>query len=55
MALADRIKDYIVEQYLAGDHVSNHNAWMEGAFESARQAATAIHARAAQEQRTARA
>jgi monoamine oxidase len=41
--------------YLAGDHVSNHNAWMEGAFESARQAATAIHARAAQEKRTARA
>lgn len=40
--------------YLAGDHVSNHNAWMEGAFESAQQAATAIHARAAQEKRTAR-
>lgn len=32
--------------YLAGDHL-NMNAWMQGAFESARQVATAIHARAA--------
>lgn len=31
--------------YLAGDHL-NLNAWMQGAFESARQVATAIHARA---------
>lgn len=34
--------------YLAGDHVSRMNAWMEGAFESARNVATAIHARVAQ-------
>lgn len=32
--------------YLAGDHL-NMNAWMQGAFESARQVATAIHTRAA--------
>jgi monoamine oxidase len=31
--------------YLAGDHM-NMNAWMQGAFESARQTATHIHARA---------
>ena len=31
--------------YLAGDHL-NLNAWMQGAFDSARQVATAIHARA---------
>jgi len=31
--------------YLAGDHL-NLNAWMQGAFESARHVATAIHARA---------
>jgi monoamine oxidase len=31
--------------YLAGDHM-NMNAWMQGAFESGRQVATAIHARA---------
>jgi monoamine oxidase len=30
--------------YLAGDHL-NMNAWMQGAFESARQVASAIHAR----------
>lgn len=30
--------------YLAGDHL-NMNAWMQGAFESARHVATAIHAR----------
>ena len=35
--------------YLAGDHVSNLNAWMQGAFESARQVASSIHARAMQE------
>ncbi|HEY6361609.1 MAG TPA: flavin monoamine oxidase family protein [Vicinamibacterales bacterium] len=32
--------------YLAGDHVSNINAWMQGAFESARSVATQIHTRA---------
>ena len=35
--------------YLAGDHVSNINAWMQGAFESGRSVATQIHARAMQE------
>jgi monoamine oxidase len=30
------------------------NAWMQGAFESAREVAMAIHARAMQETRTAR-
>ena len=39
--------------YLAGDHL-NMNAWMQGAFESARQTATAVHARAVAEQATAR-
>jgi monoamine oxidase len=34
--------------YLAGDHM-NMNAWMQGAFESGRQVATSIHARAAKE------
>ena len=34
--------------FLAGDHM-NMNAWMQGAFESARQTATQIHARAAKE------
>ncbi len=34
--------------YLAGDHM-NMNAWMQGAFESARQVATQIHARAGKE------
>ena len=34
--------------YFAGDHVSYLSGWMQGAFESAQQAATAIHARAAQ-------
>ena len=33
--------------YLAGDHM-NMNAWMQGAFESGRQVAAAIHARAMQ-------
>ena len=39
--------------YLAGDHL-NLNAWMQGAFESARHTATAVHARAAAERATAR-
>lgn len=34
--------------HFAGDHM-NMNAWMQGAFESARQTATAIHTRAAKE------
>lgn len=38
--------------YLAGDHVSGMNAWMQGAFESARDVAAAIHARATREVRT---
>ena len=38
--------------YLAGDHVSGMNAWMQGALESARDVAAAIHARATQEVRT---
>lgn len=37
--------------YLAGDHL-NMNAWMQGAFESGRQVATAIHARAGAERPT---
>ena len=37
--------------YLAGDHVSNINAWMQGAFESARSVATQIHVRAMQQVR----
>jgi monoamine oxidase len=37
--------------YLAGDHL-NMNAWMQGAFESARQVATAIHARAGSQRPT---
>jgi monoamine oxidase len=39
--------------YLAGDHL-NMNAWMQGAFESARQTATAVHARAVSQRATAR-
>ena len=39
--------------YLAGDHVSNINAWMQGAFESGRSVATQIHLRAMQESRRA--
>jgi monoamine oxidase len=35
--------------YLAGDHVSSVNAWMQGAFESARHVVTEIHARAMRE------
>jgi monoamine oxidase len=37
--------------YLAGDHLTHLNAWMNGAFESARAVATAIHARAGHETR----
>ncbi len=37
--------------YLAGDHL-NMNAWMQGAFESARQVATAIHTRVGAERPT---
>jgi len=36
--------------YLAGDHL-DLNAWMQGAFESARHVATAIHTRAMPERR----
>jgi monoamine oxidase len=36
--------------YLAGDHL-NLNAWMQGAFESARQVAMSIHGRAMRERR----
>lgn len=39
--------------YFAGDHASYLTAWMCGAFESAQQAATAIHARAGRERRAA--
>ena len=34
--------------YLAGDYLTRVNAWMEGAFESARSVATAIHTRVSQ-------
>jgi monoamine oxidase len=37
--------------YLAGDHLSGINAWMQGAFESARSVATQIHVRATGESR----
>jgi monoamine oxidase len=37
--------------YLAGDHL-NMNAWMQGAFESGRHVATALHARAAADRAT---
>lgn len=39
--------------YLAGDHL-NMNAWMQGAFESARHVATAVHTRAMAERPTVR-
>lgn len=39
--------------YFAGDHLSYLTGWMSGAFESARQVVTAIHARASQETRPA--
>lgn len=38
--------------YLAGDHL-NMNAWMQGAFESGRQVASAIHARAGRDRTAA--
>jgi len=38
--------------YLAGDFTTNLNAWMNGALESARHVATAIHARAIGEARS---
>jgi monoamine oxidase len=31
--------------YFAGDHLTNWNAWMQGAFLSARHVAKALHAR----------
>jgi monoamine oxidase len=37
--------------YLAGDHVTRMNAWMQGAFQSARQVTAAIHTRVGQERR----
>ena len=37
--------------YLAGDHL-NMNAWMQGAFESARQVAAAVHVRAGADRAT---
>jgi monoamine oxidase len=40
--------------YLAGDHVSNLNAWMQGALESARSVALQIHLRATQDVRRSR-
>ena len=39
---------------LSGGRPSELNAWMQGAFESARHTATAVHARAAAERATAR-
>ena len=39
--------------YLAGDHL-NMNAWMQGAFESARHTATAVHTRAVADAPTVR-
>ena len=38
--------------FLAGDHVTHWNAWMQGSFQSAREVATAIHARAITSSRT---
>jgi monoamine oxidase len=32
--------------HFAGDYMTNMSSWMQGAFESARAAATAIHTRA---------
>ena len=39
---------------LAGDHVTHWNAWMQGAFQSARHVAAAIHTRVGQERPVAR-
>jgi len=38
--------------YFAGDHMTYLIGWMNGALESGRSVATAIHARAPQEVRT---
>ena len=38
--------------YFAGDHMTYLIGWMNGALESGRSAATAIHARAPQEVKT---
>jgi monoamine oxidase len=32
--------------HFAGDYMTNMSSWMQGAFESAREVVTAIHARA---------
>jgi monoamine oxidase len=32
--------------YFAGDYMTNMSSWMNGAFESARETAMALHARA---------
>ena len=32
--------------YFAGDYMTDHSSWMQGAFESARTVAMALHARA---------
>jgi monoamine oxidase len=32
--------------YFAGDYMTDMSSWMQGAFESARETATAVHARA---------
>ena len=37
--------------HLAGDHLTNWNAWMQGALDSGRSVATQLHARAQQENR----
>jgi monoamine oxidase len=39
--------------YFAGDHMSTMNAWMQGAFQSARDVVMTIHARAVPEGRSA--
>ncbi len=44
-ATKTKLKEPQGRVYLAGDHL-DLNAWMQGAFESARYVATAIHARA---------
>jgi monoamine oxidase len=33
--------------HFAGDYMTNQSSWMNGAFESAREVAMALHARAA--------
>ncbi|MCA1586139.1 MAG: flavin monoamine oxidase family protein [Acidobacteria bacterium] len=51
-ALRKELSQPLGRVYLAGDHL-NMNAWMQGAFESARQVATAVHARAGAERSSA--